>query len=86
MLAEGPTYPGAVPVVRGRGADVHHVAVDAEGDPIDLLADAVDRLAAEGRPPKFLYVIPTFQNPAGVDHVGGAPAGARARSRRSATC
>ena len=28
---------------------------------------------AEGRPPKFLYVIPTFQNPAGADAVAGAP-------------
>jgi 2-aminoadipate transaminase len=66
ILAEGPTYPGAVPVFAASGADVHHVAVDAEGIRIDLLADAVDRLACDGRAAKFLYVIPTFQNPAGV--------------------
>ena len=66
ILAEGPTYPGAIPVFAAAGADVHHVAVDAEGIRIDLLADAVDGLAAEGRTAKFLYVIPTFQNPAGV--------------------
>jgi 2-aminoadipate transaminase len=66
ILAEGPTYPGAVPVFAASGADVHHVAVDAEGIRIDLLADAVDRLAGDGRAAKFLYVIPTFQNPAGV--------------------
>ncbi len=66
VLAEGPTYPGAVPVFAACGADVHHVAVDAEGIRVDLLADAVERLAHEGRSAKFLYVIPTFQNPAGT--------------------
>jgi 2-aminoadipate transaminase len=66
VLAEGPTYPGAVPVFAASGADVHHVAVDAEGIRLDLLADAVERLARDGRSAKFLYVIPTFQNPAGA--------------------
>ena len=66
VLAEGPTYPGAVPVFAACGADVHHVAVDAEGIRLDLLADAVERLARDGRSAKFLYVIPTFQNPAGA--------------------
>jgi 2-aminoadipate transaminase len=66
VLAEGPTYPGAVPVFAASGADVHHVAVDAEGIRLDLLADAVERLAGDGRSAKFLYVIPTFQNPAGA--------------------
>jgi 2-aminoadipate transaminase len=66
ILAEGPTYPGAVPVFCGCGADVHHVPVDADGIRVDLLAEAYERLVATGRPPKFVYVIPTFQNPAGV--------------------
>jgi 2-aminoadipate transaminase len=66
VLAEGPTYPGAVPVFAACGADVRHVAVDDEGIRVDLLADAVERLAQEGRSAKFLYVIPTFQNPAGT--------------------
>jgi 2-aminoadipate transaminase len=33
---------------------------------MDLLEQAVERLAAEGRKPKFIYSIPTFQNPGGV--------------------
>jgi 2-aminoadipate transaminase len=66
VLAEGPTYPGAVPVFSACGADVHHVAVDDEGLRLDLAAAAYDTLAAAGRPPKFAYVIPTFQNPSGV--------------------
>jgi 2-aminoadipate transaminase len=33
---------------------------------IDLLEETLDRLAADGRKPKFIYTIPNFQNPAGV--------------------
>ena len=33
---------------------------------IDLLEAALDRLDAEGRVPKFIYTVPSFQNPAGV--------------------
>ncbi|CAA9540745.1 MAG: Transcriptional regulator, GntR family domain / Aspartate aminotransferase [uncultured Thermoleophilia bacterium] len=66
ILAEGPTYPGAVPVFSACGADVHHVAMDEDGLRIDALTAAHDALVAEGRPPKLLYVIPTFHNPAGV--------------------
>ncbi len=34
--------------------------------PIDELERTLDRLASEGRRPKFIYTIPNFQNPAGV--------------------
>ncbi len=66
VLAEGPTYPGAVPCLTAYGADVTHVPMDDDGMRIDLLEDAYARLAREGRPPKILYTIPNFQNPAGV--------------------
>ncbi len=66
VLAEGPTYPGAVPCFSAYGADVTHVPMDDDGMREDLLEEAYERLAAEGRPPKILYTIPNFQNPAGV--------------------
>jgi 2-aminoadipate transaminase len=66
ILAEGPTYPGAVPVFAACGAHVHQVPLDADGLRVDLLAEAHERLCRAGRPPKLLYVIPTFHNPAGV--------------------
>ena len=31
-----------------------------------ILEEMLDRLGAEGRRPKFVYTVPTFQNPAGV--------------------
>ncbi|HEX2507644.1 MAG TPA: PLP-dependent aminotransferase family protein [Miltoncostaeaceae bacterium] len=66
VLAEGPTYPGAVPCFTTYEAQVEHVPMDDDGLRIDLVEEALDRLAAEGRPPKLLYTIPSFQNPGGV--------------------
>ena len=33
---------------------------------VDLLEETLDRLERDGRRPKFIYTVPTFQNPAGV--------------------
>jgi 2-aminoadipate transaminase len=66
VLAEGPTYPGAVPTFTTHQARVVHVPMDADGLRVDLLEETLDRLAEEGTRPKLLYTIPNFQNPAGV--------------------
>src|SRR3954469_23893920 len=66
IVAEAPTYPGAVPVFSSYQADVVQIEMDADGMRIDLLEDELARLDREGRRPKFIYTIPTFQNPAGV--------------------
>jgi 2-aminoadipate transaminase len=66
IIAEGPTYPGAVPVFHAYQADVVQIDMDADGMRVDLLEEALDRLARDGRRPKFVYTVPTFQNPAGV--------------------
>jgi len=66
IVAEAPTYPGAVPTFSAYQARVEQVEMDADGMPIDALEATLDRLAAEGRRPKFIYTIPNFQNPGGV--------------------
>jgi len=66
IVAEAPTYPGAVPTFDAYQADVVQIEVDSQGMPIDELEATLDRLAAEGRTPKFIYTIPNFQNPGGV--------------------
>src|ERR687890_1273433 len=65
VVAEGPTYPGAVPTFGAYEADVVQIEMDADGMRIDLLEETLDRLEREGRRPKFIYTVPTFQNPAG---------------------
>jgi 2-aminoadipate transaminase len=66
VIAEGPTYPGAVPVFSAYQANVVQVDMDADGMRVDLLEETLDRLEREGRRPKFVYTVPSFQNPAGV--------------------
>jgi 2-aminoadipate transaminase len=66
VIAEGPTYPGAVPVFSSYQADVVQVDMDSDGMRIDLLEETLDRLDRDGRRPKFIYTVPSFQNPAGV--------------------
>jgi 2-aminoadipate transaminase len=66
IVAEAPTYPGAVPTFGAYQADVAQIEMDQDGMPIDALESTLDRLAAEGRRPKFIYTIPNFQNPGGV--------------------
>ncbi|HEY1238814.1 MAG TPA: PLP-dependent aminotransferase family protein [Solirubrobacterales bacterium] len=66
VICEAPTYPGAVPTFCSYEADVHQIATDDDGMRIDLLEELLARLAREGRRPKFIYSVPSFQNPAGV--------------------
>jgi 2-aminoadipate transaminase len=66
IVAEAPTYPGAVPTFSAYQADVVQIEMDGDGMPIDALEATLDRLHGEGRRPKFIYTIPNFQNPGGV--------------------
>jgi len=66
VICEAPTYPGAVPVFCSYQADVRQVEMDGDGMRIDLLEELLEELKAEGRRPKFIYTVPSFQNPGGV--------------------
>jgi 2-aminoadipate transaminase len=66
VICEAPTYPGAVPTFCSYEAEVIQVTTDDEGMRVDELEDVLGRLAREGRRPKFIYTVPSFQNPAGV--------------------
>jgi 2-aminoadipate transaminase len=66
VVAEAPTYPGAVPVFSSYQADVVQIEIDSDGMRVDLLEEALEALDRDGRRPKFIYTVPNFQNPAGV--------------------
>jgi 2-aminoadipate transaminase len=66
VVAEAPTYPGAVPTFSAYEASVVQVALDRDGLRVDLLQETLDRLEREGQRPKFIYTVPNFHNPAGV--------------------
>lgn len=60
VLVEEPTYLAAVQAFMLNGARMVGVPTDADGVVPDALASAIAR-----HHPKFLYLIPTFQNPSG---------------------
>jgi 2-aminoadipate transaminase len=66
VICEAPTYPGAVPVFSSYQADTFQIEMDEDGMRIAELEALLERLAADGRRPKFIYSVPSFQNPAGV--------------------
>jgi 2-aminoadipate transaminase len=66
IIAEAPTYPGAVPCFSSYQAEVIQIGMDEDGMRVDELEEVLERLDREKRSPKFIYTIPNFQNPAGV--------------------
>ncbi|HYP56147.1 MAG TPA: PLP-dependent aminotransferase family protein [Solirubrobacterales bacterium] len=66
VVCEAPTYPGAVPVFCSYQADVVQIDCDEDGMRVEELEAVLAKLDAEGRRPKFVYSVPSFQNPAGV--------------------
>lgn len=60
LLVEAPTYLGALQAFNMYGAEYVSVPTDEDGLQTDQLEDAL----RSG--PKFMYILPNFQNPAGV--------------------
>ena len=66
IVAEAPSYVGALGVFRAYQADVVHVPIDEHGLVPTALESALVDLERAGRRVKFLYTVPNFHNPAGV--------------------
>lgn len=66
VLAEGPSYVGALSTFASYQAEVVHVPMDDEGLIPEALSEAIARVTATGKRAKFCYTIPSFHNPAGV--------------------
>ncbi|HEV2087156.1 MAG TPA: PLP-dependent aminotransferase family protein [Cryptosporangiaceae bacterium] len=65
VVAEGPTYVGALGAFGTYQAQVEHVPLDDDGLQPEALVECLERLAGAGRRPKLLYTVPNHQNPAG---------------------
>lgn len=66
VLVELPSYTGAITAFRNVGAELVGVRQEADGLDLEALDATWQRLRAEGRTIKFLYVVPNFQNPTGL--------------------
>jgi 2-aminoadipate transaminase len=65
-LCEAPTFLGTIHHIRFHGIRTVPVTLDDEGLDVEALEREIHRLEAAGTPPRFVYTIPTFNNPAGV--------------------
>ena len=65
VITEEPTYVGAVSAFSANGIRMEGIPVDREGMKVELLENTIKKLISEGRKPRFIYSIPTFQNPTG---------------------
>jgi 2-aminoadipate transaminase len=61
-----PTYLGGINAFRSYEANLVGIPLDQEGMIIDILEEKIKQLINDDLTPKFVYVVPTFQNPAGV--------------------
>lgn len=66
VITEAPTWAGAVRAFENAGAKAIAVPIDDQGTDVEALERTLADLRAEGITPKFIYTIPTFQNPTGV--------------------
>ena len=66
ILAESPSYVGALGTFLSYETEVVHVESDDDGIRPDALRDVIARLRREKKSIKFLYTIPNFINPSGL--------------------
>ena len=71
VIAEAPSYVGALGTFAAYQAEVVHVAMDADGLVPEALREALANVQAAGKKAKFLYTVPNFHNPAGVSLAEG---------------
>ena len=61
-----PSYLGGLSAFSTYGAKMIGIKLDDKGMRADLLEQELAQMKANGEKPKFIYIIPDFQNPAGI--------------------
>ncbi|MDD2229855.1 MAG: PLP-dependent aminotransferase family protein [Candidatus Cloacimonetes bacterium] len=66
VLVGLPSYLGGLSAFNSHGAKMIGIPMDDEGEDPNIMEAKLKELAAMGKKPKFIYLIPDFQNPAGI--------------------
>jgi len=66
IIVGKPSYLGGLGAFLSYGAQFIGVELDDQGMRVDLLEQELKKLRANGERAKFIYIIPDFQNPAGI--------------------
>jgi 2-aminoadipate transaminase len=66
IIASNPTYLGGIGAFKAFRGNIETVPLDENGMNVEKLEEALIKLDRNKIPVKFIYLIPTFQNPTGV--------------------
>ncbi len=66
VLVDRPTFAGAVVAFQMQRPQFVGVNIEADGSDVAGMRSKLEDLASRGTPPKFIYVVPDFQNPSGI--------------------
>lgn len=66
VIVEAPSYVGGLQAFQAFQANFATIPLDDDGIMLDILEDKIKELKTKSINPKLIYVIPNFQNPAGV--------------------
>ncbi|HMA82878.1 MAG TPA: PLP-dependent aminotransferase family protein [Candidatus Thermoplasmatota archaeon] len=61
-----PTYLGGINAFKSYESNLTGIPLDEDGMRMDVLEDTIKEMIRDDVIPKFIYVVPTFQNPSGV--------------------
>jgi 2-aminoadipate transaminase len=66
IIAEQPTFLGFFDDIHNSGAEISGIDLDEDGIRVDLLEQRLRDLKNQGVRPRFMYLLPNYQNPTGV--------------------
>ena len=66
ILVEAPSYRDTLHLFRDQGLELVQIPVDEQGLRTDVLEQTLQQMSWQGVRPRFLYTVPTFQNPSGA--------------------
>ena len=66
VLMDRPTFAGAIVAFQMQRPVFAGIDIQEDGSDVGGFRDSIRRLNGEGRKPKFIYVVPDFQNPSGI--------------------
>ncbi len=66
VILDRPTFAGAIVAFQMQRPEFVGVDIEDDGSNVDGFRTRIEALEKEGRKPKFIYVVPDFQNPSGI--------------------
>jgi 2-aminoadipate transaminase len=66
VIADLPTFAGALVAFSMESPEVLGLPIASDGSDVDGMEQTIGELIRGGRKPKFIYVVPDFQNPSGI--------------------